>query len=56
MTNEELNTALYKKVFAKQEQYREWLLSATRRNPEPLLRVHGTGGHRAGTGGIRLVR
>ena len=26
-TNEELNTALYKKVFAKQEQYREWLLS-----------------------------
>lgn len=27
MTNEELNTALYKKVFAKQEQYREWLLS-----------------------------
>ena len=44
MTNEELNTALYKKVFAE------------RRNPEPLLRVHGTGGHRAGTGGIRLVR
>ena len=27
MTNEELNTALYKKVFAEQEQYREWLLS-----------------------------
>lgn len=27
MTNEELNTALYKKVFAEREQYREWLLS-----------------------------
>ena len=27
MTNEELNTALYKKAFAEQEQYREWLLS-----------------------------
>ena len=27
MTNEERNTALYKKVFAEQEQYREWLLS-----------------------------
>ena len=27
MTNEELNTALYKKVFAEQEQYREGLLS-----------------------------
>ena len=26
-TNEELNTALYKKVFAEQEKYREWLLS-----------------------------
>ena len=25
MTNEELNTALYKKVFAEQEKYREWL-------------------------------
>lgn len=25
MTNEELNTALYKKMFAEQEQYREWL-------------------------------
>ena len=24
MTNEELNTALYKKVFAEQEKYREW--------------------------------
>ena len=28
MTNEELNTALYKKVFAEQEKYREWLLSS----------------------------
>ena len=27
MTNEELNTALYKKMFAEQEKYREWLLS-----------------------------
>ena len=27
MTSEELNTALYKKVFAEQEKYREWLLS-----------------------------
>lgn len=27
MTNEELNTALYKKMFAEQEQYREWLWS-----------------------------
>ena len=27
MTNEELNTALYNKVFAEQEKYREWLLS-----------------------------
>ena len=27
MTNEELNTALYKKVFTEQEKYREWLLS-----------------------------
>ena len=27
MTNEELNTALYKKVFAEQEKYRGWLLS-----------------------------
>ena len=27
MTNEELNTQLYQKMFAEQEQYREWLLS-----------------------------
>ena len=27
MTNEELNTALYEKMFAEQETYREWLLS-----------------------------
>ena len=27
MTNEELNTAVYKKVFTEQEKYREWLLS-----------------------------
>ena len=27
MTNEELNTALYEKMFAEQETYRSWLLS-----------------------------
>ena len=27
MTNEELNTALYQKVFAEQEKFRGWLLS-----------------------------
>ena len=27
MTNEELNTALYQKMFAEQKTYREWLLS-----------------------------
>ena len=27
MTNAELNTALYQKMFAEQETYREWLLS-----------------------------
>lgn len=27
MTTEELNTLLYKKMFAEQEKYREWLLS-----------------------------
>lgn len=27
MTNEELNTALYQKMFAEQEQYRDWLKS-----------------------------
>ena len=27
MTNEQLNTALYEKMFAEQEQYRTWLLS-----------------------------
>ena len=27
MTNAELNTALYQKMFAEQENYREWLLS-----------------------------
>ena len=27
MTNEELNTALYEKMFAEQKRYREWLLS-----------------------------
>ena len=27
MTNEELNTRLYEKIFAEQEQFRDWLLS-----------------------------
>ena len=34
MTNEELNTALYKKMFAEQEKYTEWLLTQT---PEAIL-------------------
>ena len=34
MTNEELNTALYKKMFAEQETYRAWLLSQA---PEEIL-------------------
>ena len=34
MTNEELNTALYKKMFAEQEQYRDWLLTQP---PEAIL-------------------
>lgn len=34
MTNEQLNTALYKKMFAEQEAYRKWLLSES---PEKIL-------------------
>lgn len=34
MTNEQLNTALYKKMFAEQEKYRNWLLS---QSPEEIL-------------------
>ena len=34
MTNEELNTALYEKMFAEQETYRAWLLSQP---PEEIL-------------------
>ena len=34
MTNEELNTALYEKMFAEQETYRDWLLSQP---PEEIL-------------------
>ena len=34
MTNEELNTALYEKMFAEQEAYRAWLLSQL---PEEIL-------------------
>lgn len=33
MTNQELNTALYERMFAEQEQYRAWLLQA----PEEIL-------------------
>ena len=35
MTNEELNTALYKKMFAEQDAFRSWLLEQT---PEEILR------------------
>lgn len=34
MTNEELNTKLYEKMFAEQEKYREWLLTQP---PEEIL-------------------
>lgn len=34
MTNEELNTQLYQKMFAEQEKYRGWLLTLT---PEEIL-------------------
>ena len=34
MTNEELNTALYKKMFAEQEQFKDWLLTQP---PERIL-------------------
>jgi hypothetical protein len=34
MTNEELNTTLYEKMFAEQEKYRDWLLSQP---PEEIL-------------------
>ena len=34
MTNEELNTALYKKMFTEQKQYRDWLLAQP---PEEIL-------------------
>jgi hypothetical protein len=34
MTNEELNTALYQKMFEEQEKYREWLLTQP---PEEIL-------------------
>jgi len=34
MTNEELNTALYQKMFEEQEKYRGWLLTQT---PEEIL-------------------
>ena len=34
MSNEELNTALYQKMFGEQESYRSWLLSQP---PEEIL-------------------
>lgn len=34
MTNEELNTALYEKMFGEQETYRAWLLAQA---PEEIL-------------------
>ena len=34
MTNEELNTALYRKMFAEQEKYRDWLVG---QSPEEIL-------------------
>ena len=34
MTNEELNTALYKKMFAEQEKFKDWLLTQP---PEKIL-------------------
>ena len=34
MTNEQLNTALYKKMFAEQKNFRDWLLS---QSPEEIL-------------------
>lgn len=34
MSNEQLNTALYEKMFAEQEKYRDWLLS---QSPEEIL-------------------
>ena len=37
MTNEELNTALYQKMFAEQEQYRNWLMTLP---PQEILQ-HG---------------
>ena len=30
MTNEELNTELYKKLFSEQERFKEWLLNSRR--------------------------
>lgn len=35
MTNDELNTALYQKMFAEQEQFKSWLLAQT---PEEVLK------------------
>ena len=53
MTNEERNTALYKKLFAEQEVFRDWLKS---QSPEEILRIHDPGGHSAVAGIPRPVR
>ena len=37
MTVEECNTALYKKLFESQEQFRSWLLSQPPRDFEPCV-------------------
>ena len=45
MTNEELNTRLYEKMFTEQEQFRDWLLSQP---PAEILNhayEYGAGGH-----------
>ena len=42
MTNEKLNTALYEKMFAEQEKFKDWLLS----QPPPEILNHVFGLHR----------
>lgn len=37
MTNEELNTALYEKLFAEQQDFKGWLV---KQPPEEILTVH----------------
>ena len=57
MTQEEMLTALYEKMAAEQDKYRDWLKRpACGGGPEPCLRVHGPGGHRDVHGGIGADR